>query len=243
MAKRKKFSEKVNNFQKRAAHASRILFKVKKPVKAGDNKIIVAGWEASGSTFIHQVVKLLGYDIKRIHGLAQNYTDRMLFPFRDIRDVILSHAKRAFGDVLKEKGMEEALLVSTAYFKNNERDLELYKASTMPNVILIRYENFFQKNEEYIIRFLADQCLLKIDEDTVKKILEETSIDKNIKRAEEKSGFEDFDKDWMVHGNHVSNKGKKGGWRDEFTDKVKEKVKEDFGQLLIDLSYEKDLNW
>ncbi|WP_349410291.1 sulfotransferase domain-containing protein [Pseudalkalibacillus sp. SCS-8] len=38
-------------------------------------------------------------------------------------------------------------------------------------------------------------------------------------------------------------KGKSGGWREEFDEELKQLFKEKAGQLLIDLGYEKDLDW
>ncbi len=38
-------------------------------------------------------------------------------------------------------------------------------------------------------------------------------------------------------------KGVAGDWRNHFTDRVKDAFKKDFGQMLIDLGYETDMNW
>jgi sulfotransferase 6B1 len=37
--------------------------------------------------------------------------------------------------------------------------------------------------------------------------------------------------------------GKSGGWRKHFTPEIRDLFKQTAGQLLIDLGYEKDLNW
>jgi hypothetical protein len=44
-------------------------------------------------------------------------------------------------------------------------------------------------------------------------------------------------------GTFSFNKGKIGSWKDYFTPDQRKLFKEHAGQLLIDLGYEKDLNW
>jgi len=49
--------------------------------------------------------------------------------------------------------------------------------------------------------------------------------------------------DDLFGGTYTFNKGMIGRWRDEFTEEHKQLFKEEAGPLLVDLGYEKDLNW
>lgn len=206
-------------------------------------RIVIAGWEASGSTFLYQVANLLGLKVQKIHGAPDNNKDFTLFTFRDPRDVISSHARRFFGEVWEIEGSETALLTTLEWFEETGHVQSLYKSSGMPNVILIRYENYFLKNENVLILMIADQFLKPLDDKKLAFILNHTSIEANMERSKEFDDFKNWDKETFIHGRHISNKGLVGGWRKHFTPLVEQRVKESLGKVLISLGYEQDYNW
>jgi hypothetical protein len=206
-------------------------------------KVFVAGWPASGSTFIYQVIKNLGLRAKKIHGnnLGQNNIIT-LYTFRDPRDVLCSMAKRQY-DNLWQSNKEEAILKALKNLKRNEYDSGIFKSMKMNNVIMVRYENFFPSNQKHIIKFLADQFLVPLHEEGIKKIIKETSLEKNKERAKKFNNFNEFEREFHVHGNHISNKGKIGSWKDSINNNLREEIKNNIGELLIKLGYERNNNW
>lgn len=206
-------------------------------------RVVIAGWEASGSTFLYQVSNLLGLKVQKIHGTPDNNTDFTLFTFRDPRDVISSHARRFFGEVWQLEGSETALLTALEWFEETGHVQALYESSGMPNVILIRYENYFLKNEDVLIVMIADQFLIPLDDKKLAFILNHTSIEANMERSKRFDEFKKWDKDTFIHGIHISNKGLVGGWKKHFTPLVEQRVKESLGKILITLGYEQDYNW
>jgi len=207
------------------------------------DSIVIAGWEASGSTFLAQSAKLLGLSVRKTHGKNNFSTEPTLFPFRDPRDIITSNAQRVYAEIWQKEGAEKALCKSLEVFIEARNPQALYESRQMPNVIFIRYENYFLKNEALLISMIADQFLIPLDNERLAHILAETSLEANLERSKRFDTFKAWDKDTMIHGMHISNKGLCGGWKKCFTPTVVERTKQSLGKLLIDLGYEKDYNW
>lgn len=207
------------------------------------NRILIRGWHASGSTFLYQVANLLGLDVRKGHGTRKTTIDFTLFAFRDPRDIICSQAKRFFERTWEKQGSEAALLKALDQFIEEKSTEALYTSINKPNVLLIRYENYFPDNRHLLIDLIADNYLIPVTDQKRKYILEETSIQANMKRAEKFNSFNRFDKKTQIHGNHISNKGRLGAWKKHFTPIVKERVKKHLGSLILDLGYEENLNF
>jgi hypothetical protein len=206
--------------------------------------IIVAGWEASGSTFVSQVAKLLGLNVQKIHGKwEQERLEFVIFTIRDPRDVICSHARRFYSEQWEAGKYKEALLKSLEDFIAARYIEDLFNSLAQPNVIIMRYETFIGHSEATLVRMLSDQFMISLDEQKLATILAETSIEANQKRAEKLAGFEEYDIESLIHGLHITNQGRFGAWKEWFTPAVDNAVKEKLGDALVQLGYENDTNW
>lgn len=203
------------------------------------DEIIVAGWEASGSTFIYQVSTMLGLKTTKCHGLIPTQ-ERVftVFPFRDPRDIITSNAKRLHSDIWN-LDPEQALLLEADRFVEDKFPDAIRLAKKTSNVMLIRYEAFFLGGETQLIQLIADQFWIPISTTRIKQILNATSMETNLARALVFSSFDSYDKSTHIHGNHITNQGKSGGWRKSFTARVEKHVESIIGPLLDELGYER----
>ena len=206
------------------------------------NDVVVSGWEASGSTFIYQACKLLGVPVRKSHKLPRARFGYTLFAFRNPRDIVTSNARRMQAE-LWESDPESALLLECQRFAEREYPEEILQAKGRANVHLIRYELFFNGNEKSLISLIADQFSLRINCREIDRIYDSISLDANQARASSLKSFDKWDKDWQIHGNHITNRGKSGAWQEHFTEKVKEYFRQNFGDLLVDLHYTSDQEW
>ena len=207
--------------------------------------IFIAGWPASGSTFMYQVAVELGLNVhrKKHGGRPRESADFTVFAFRDPRDVLCSHARRKHRDTWHSDGPHEAIMKSLQQFLRKRYREVIYESAAMQNVFMARYELFCQGNEGFFVDMLADNFLVPLTPDQRSAILKNTSIETNVKRAQQFASFRQHDKETQIHGNHVSNKGRSGAWKEVFVPATVDRVKEELGGLIIDLGYETDLNW
>ena len=207
--------------------------------------VYVAGWIGSGSTFIYQVLRELQVPVYKVHSLPRFHSFNLtFFTIRDPRDVVLSTALRHFSEIANSEGIKPALLKAINHFADKHQSAkEYFSARNVPNLIFIRYETFFLQNEELLIQFLADQIACPVNDRRIKEILKRTSMEANIKRMRSKKDFDEYDPASMIHGKHISNKGKIGGWLDVFDHEVAKVFHNALGDLLISLKYEESANW
>ena len=207
--------------------------------------IFVAGWPASGSTFMYQVAIELGLNVheKRHGSRTRESADFTLFAFRDPRDVLCSHARRMNRDLWESEGRQKAILASLKRFLRKRYRESIYESAAMKNVFLARYELFCQGNEGLLIDILADNYLIPLSYERRSEIIQHTSLEKNIQRSRNLESFRERDEKTQIHGNHISNRGRGGAWREHFTPALVDTVKEELGDLIINLGYEQDMNW
>jgi hypothetical protein len=207
--------------------------------------IIITGWPASGSTFMYQVARELGLNVHRKkHGKRSRDTvDFTLFAFRDPRDVLCSHARRMNREIWDSEGPHAAIMKSLERFIRKGYREAIYESAAMQNVFLMRYERYCQGGEGLLLDFLADNFLVPLTQERRSKILRATSIEANIERAQRFDSFSQHDETTQIHGNHVSNRGRSGAWRDAFTSETEAVVRKELGSLIIDLRYEESPDW
>jgi hypothetical protein len=207
--------------------------------------IFIAGWPGSGSTFMYQVAMELGLNVHRKkHGTRPRESmDFTVFAYRDPRDVLCSHARRKHRDTWDSDGPHAAIMKSLAQFLRKRYHEIIYESALKPNVFMVRYESFCQGNEGRFVDFLADNFLIPLSRERRSEILQRTSIESNIMRAQQFDSFRQHDEKTQIHGDHVSNKGRSGAWMQAFTPATVDRVKQELGTLLTDLGYEQDLNW
>ena len=210
-----------------------------------NNKILIAGWTASGSTFIYQTAKLLELEVDKAHGFVpgKNYFLK-IFTIRDPRDIITSNAKRVSKEILENFGREEALKKELFRFLNENYRKDYYKALKDIRTLIIKYELFMpNKKEDVLVSFIAHQFGIQINEKKINDILKETSIEKNKKRASGMVDFETWDEESSIHGDHITSDGNTGSWRSFFTEDFVTLFKDKLGDFLIELGYEEDSAW
>ena len=101
----------------------------------------------------------------------------------------------------------------------------------IPEVLLLRYEDILG-NEYTFFERLVDYCQIKVSRKQLRTVVERSIFETSTGRQR---GEEDV--------NAHLRKGIAGDWRNYFTESVKTQFKKQYGKLLIDTGYEKDLNW
>jgi lipopolysaccharide transport system ATP-binding protein len=100
-----------------------------------------------------------------------------------------------------------------------------------PETPVFRYEQLIE-NDADLFWEIARHCEFRVTKDQVAEIVARNSFE-NI--AGRNRGQEDV--------NSHFRKGVAGDWKNYFTPAVKERFKEEFGEVLIQTGYESDLNW
>ena len=184
-------------------------------------KVFVAGLPSSGSTFVYQIMRELGYKPVKIHHYTKEKGCKIV-TYRDPRDMICSTAKRQTKKNYPNlKGIDRYNQAYTSLFiekPNCQEILDSY--SEREDALLIKYEDFFGGNELQMIKnillFLKD----KEKESVLINAINKYSISNNLKRAKKLGKFEVYDKKTHLHGNHISNKGKSGYWKEELPEET-----------------------
>ena len=173
----------------------------------------------------------------------------MAFIYRDFRDVLVSQSYHVIDedddrsrhpgkDLYRGMDREARLLAclgGVGDFAGLFDRWALYAPWLgIPWVFPLRYEDMTQKPAETALAFLRyvwDRTSWGYQEATIPGNLETKMVDllvKNMQRTELSATFR---------------KGGSGGWREEFTPRVKEEFKRRCGDWLIRLGYEKDDSW
>ncbi len=100
-----------------------------------------------------------------------------------------------------------------------------------PAALLLRYEDILG-NEYAFFEQLVDYCQINISREHLQDIIRYNTFEVATGR---KRGEQDV--------NAHLRKGIVGDWRNYFSERVKAEFKKQYGKLLIDTGYEKDLDW
>lgn len=197
-----------------------------------------------------------GYSVLKLHvhysesniEVINNHVPKFVITIRDIRDFIVSryfHIKNEpshrFYEHFNKISEEEALLHSIDTFE--EYYLQWYEGwekiikQEKDSVLLVKYEDLNTNTVETFSKILEFFELHKLVNSHLKKILEKNNAKKKVslKAAVEKGS--------VFAQKSTFRKGIVGDWKNHFTEKVKVRLKEIAGDLLIELGYEKDKNW
>ncbi len=203
-----------------------------------DTELIICGWTASGSTFLYQVGRELGIKTFKQHGYRDAHQCALCFyTIRDPRDVILSDARRVFNNLWSQDQKEKAIHKSLRLFLERDFENTYDTAVRATNVVIIRYELFLPENPELLIRFTADQFSVPLNKEQLRLIRERTSIKENIKKSRSLKDFSFFYKDNQIHGNHISNQGRIGGWKKYLDPSVQNYLNQELRSLLKKTNY------
>lgn len=203
-----------------------------------DTELIICGWTASGSTFLYQVSNELGIKTFKQHGYRQAHERALCFyTIRDPRDVILSDARRMFRDLWSDGQKEGAVRKALQLFIERGFDASYNTAVRATNVVIIRYELFLPENPELLIRFTADQFSKPLTREKLEQIKVHSSIEENLKRSSSLKDFSLFYEDSQIHGHHISNWGKIGGWKEFLEPSIQNFLNQELHALLERTNY------
>ena len=171
------------------------------------------------------------------------------FIYRDLRDVLVSQSYHVIDeddqkffhpdkDIYRAMGHEERLmacLCGVGPYAGLFDRWELYAPwLQVPWVFPLRYEDMMERREETaraFLRYVWDRTAWGYAEPTVPEMLEGQYVEAMVKNMERKEYSTTF------------RKGGSGGWREEFTPRVKDEFKARGGDWLVRLGYEEDDSW
>ena len=178
----------------------------------------------------------------RVAGDAADH--RRVVVIRDLRDATVSwyfsirhsHPRNAKVDEFREKlgelPLEDGLLlVLGESTRVMARIQSSWLAASEDERLLVRYEDLIGDTPLWMGRVL-DRLGVNDDAAAREAAIQAESFEAKTGR---KRGQEDV--------SHHERKGVAGDWQNHFTPRLKDRFKENFGQLLIDTGYETDLNW
>ncbi|NEQ16890.1 MAG: sulfotransferase domain-containing protein, partial [Moorea sp. SIO3E2] len=139
----------------------------------------------------------------------------------------ISKLRKTLNTLSKEEGLLH--LMDTIVNRLDYHNLQL---SWLNDEALFKYEDLLA-DEYKVFEQIIDHCQINIDRQHLHEIIRQNSFESMT--GGRKRGQEDV----TSH----QRKAVPGQWREHFSDRVKEKFKQHFGDLLIKTGYEKDMNW
>ena len=205
--------------------------------------VCVAGMECTGSTFVYQIMRGMGFRVQKTHAYTPGWRLKLV-TYRDPRDVICSHARRQFAEQTERDGLEAGLLSSHArLFREWRRHEDVLRYFEEKKAVLIRYESFFDGKEAVLADKLASLLAIRLTGARRDELCRTFSIEANQARAEGLQSFDEYNPETQVHGHHISSGGRVGVWREIFTPRVREAVKQDLAAFLVRFGYEHGTDW
>jgi hypothetical protein len=192
----------------------------------------------------------LNPDFQNIDIIQRNDVKKVVVTYRDLRDVVISRYHRLMkfpkkkGDpnyseyhlMNKSDAIDHSIKVVSSEFirwingwfdtANNHKDF----------VLFIKFEELVN-NPENEFRKILNFYEINLDEILIKKICKSTEGKKNMTTNMNEAKV----LPWAISSNFRS--GKIGYWKNEFTKENVINAKVLLGKALIDLEYEKNLNW
>jgi hypothetical protein len=182
--------------------------------------------------------------------ISRNGVEKVLITYRDLRDVVIARYHRLmefpkapdeahsidYKTLGKEKAMDHNIEIIASFFVPWIREWREIAYKNPEQYHFVRFEDLkkdtkgeFQKVLNFYGSNLPDKKIEKIVEAAKGK----GNVRKNMAAARILP--------WGYSSNFRS--GKIGNWRNELTDSQIEKCKNLLGSALIELGYEKDMNW
>ncbi|MGD9200473.1 MAG: sulfotransferase domain-containing protein [Chitinispirillia bacterium] len=176
---------------------------------------IGAGWIADFNSFMHHDVVIL--KIHNYEPQIANNAIRILYSFRDIRDVLASF-KRKFGG---KPSLEQAKMIIEN--DNKWREKALY---------IMKYEKMMEE-QEMTLRKIAHYLGIEIKNGSCKQI--NRSI-KNMSYTEGKLKNNTYNIENLLHKNHITD-GRHGSWRDDLPTELVTKIEIELKEWLYSNGY------
>mmetsp|Transcript_29335 Transcript_29335/g.37835 ORF Transcript_29335/g.37835 Transcript_29335/m.37835 type:complete len:225 (+) Transcript_29335:131-805(+) len=180
--------------------------------------------------------------------------------YRDFRDILCSHARRGGSAGIKsclecdastlESSKAVVMMTGKLFSKNGGQAGEVMNLENR-GALLIRYEDYVGCAESLINTYAtwlgADLAKSppsssnSVQKETYmewkERVVQDTSITSNSKRADTLKIFNRYNPDTGIHGGHISNKGRVGGWKECMTSSVKDRVMTQLGPYLSHFNY------
>jgi hypothetical protein len=177
--------------------------------------------------------------ISRMHHLWNKATDQggvhELMPEEVAKREAFFKNRQAFLNSGEGIFLEERLRSIVVGWRDNVSSAIRYGRDLLgDNYTEVRYEDLLERPEEEVKR-LFEFLGVDTSKEVVKRCVESASFEALTGRER---GSEDYTLGWRKH-----RKGIAGDWKNEFTERDKEIFKEEAGDLLVELGYEKDHNW
>ena len=202
----------------------------------------------------HSIVRSHLMYCDEILDILREYSCKMLFIYRDLRDVAVSHARW----ITKE----ERIFLHPIYLKFNSFGEQLMSSIkgvpvgtpfgfnvSQPDIgsDFLRWKGWIDDSETLAIKFedLVGERGGGSEEKriyVVEQILDHLSISMSSHQVKEKFASYALNPD-ESHTFKKGGKGSIGGWQTLFQEEHKAEFKKVAGDILINLGYEKDLNW
>lgn len=187
---------------------------------------------------------------ENIDCLFRNSVKKIIVTYRDLRDIAVSRYHRHIDFPTPKKMPDFVDYWAMGKEKAINHSIEVVAGLYVPWVLgWLEYKDRYPGQ----IHIETFEDLKKDTKSTFKRVLDffeielpDQKIDEIIEAAKGKGDVKkNFYATILTPPAYASNfrSGKSGSWREKMTDEQKEKCKKMFGQTLIKLGYEKDLNW
>jgi hypothetical protein len=164
--------------------------------------LICSGMERSASTLTWQMSKkILGFSPEKTHVYVGG-DDKVVYTYRHPIEAYYS-LSRCFAQIYPVAvGNSYALQRLTAQHETYKRFVEDQKHGR--HLLLLKYEDYYHFPCQRLLeidRFLHSKSTLSCE--TSEKILEETSLQKNVWASRENGNFGDHNEETGLHGKHI----------------------------------------
>jgi hypothetical protein len=182
--------------------------------------------------------------------LSENNIEKAIITYRDLRDIVVSRYYRLLDapkpedapnkvDYIalgKEKALDDSIEAVGKSYVSWIKNWKTLAEEHPEKYLLIKYEDI-KKDTKKIFRQILDFYEFK---------LEDSQIDRFLANSKGKGKFKNNNEAAMILPFALSSNfrsGKSGHWKEELTESQIEKCKEYMGDILIELGYEKNLDW
>jgi hypothetical protein len=182
--------------------------------------------------------------------ITRNGVKKIVVTLRDLRDVVISRYYRLiefpkspgdphyidYNKICKEEAINDSLNVVINDYVPWIEGWVKYAKQNPEKCHLVKFENL-KANSKLEFNKLLNFYKIDIEDSLINEIIGSAKGKGDVKT--------NFSKAKSLPFGLSSNfrKGKSGEWKTEMTEKQIQRCREEFGKLLIDLEYEKDMNW
>ncbi len=190
--------------------------------------------------YAHSVIKLHTKYSSENFAVITSHLDKFIVMYRDLRDMAISRYFHVLSDeshrhcrlyqqVSQEDGILHSINITRRAFVSWVKDWHEVALAHPEAIIEVRYEELHADVRGTMNKVLSFFNIAAADGLLARMVATQLKTPMDLKES-------------LARGD-TKRKGIVGDWRNLFTQKHKDYFKEVAGQLLIDLGYEKDLNW